>query len=207
MARAIPPAQPPPEELPRVLLWRWRRNPLRRRSDLAQAWIALCLFLAVLVITPAVTFLVGDVAFRDLKQTARHEAHTRHYTSAVLVHDAPRHPEPGSDEAKKTLYPASVRYTDPRGHTRTADTDVEPGLPADATVHVWVTDEGHLTEPPLTPEQVRSRAMGYALLAAMTVPLIGAAAYGYAGRRLERRNLADWDTDWARTAPRWTTFT
>ncbi|TFE55372.1 hypothetical protein E3E14_05995 [Streptomyces sp. ICN441] len=38
-----PPAQRPPEELPRVPLWQWRRNPLRRRSDLAQAWIALSL--------------------------------------------------------------------------------------------------------------------------------------------------------------------
>ncbi|GAA3901711.1 hypothetical protein GCM10023084_62730 [Streptomyces lacrimifluminis] len=59
MDRAIPPAHPP-EELPRVLLWRWRRNPLRRRTDLAQAWITLALFLTVPAATPAAVILVGD---------------------------------------------------------------------------------------------------------------------------------------------------
>ncbi|MFC9915712.1 hypothetical protein [Streptomyces sp. NPDC059862] len=205
MAQRIPPAQPPPEELPRLLLWRWRRNPLRRRSDLAQTWIALGLFLTVLATTPAATFLVGDGAYRHFQQTARHEAGTRHDTLAVLVQDAPRHPEPGSDEAKETTYPVTVRFTDPHGQTRTAKTDVEPGLPAGDTLRVWISDEGKITDPPLTPEQVRSRTMGCALLAAMAVPLIGAALYGYAGRRLERRNLAAWDKSWAQTAHRWTT--
>jgi hypothetical protein len=205
VARKIPPAQPPPEALPRVLLWRWRRNPLRRRTDLAQAWIALGLFLAVLAAIPAAMFLVGDAAYHHQQQTARHEAATRHHTTAVLLHDAPRHPEPGSAEAKETLYPVTVRFAGPRGHTRTAEADVAPGLPADSTVRIWVSDDGKITEPPLAPEQVRSRAMGCALLAAMAVPLIGTALYGYISRRLERRNLAGWDTAWARTAPRWTT--
>ncbi|MDX3584994.1 hypothetical protein [Streptomyces europaeiscabiei] len=48
--------------------------------------------------------------------------------------------------------------------------------------------------------------MVHAVLCALTVPLLAAAAYGYAGR-LERHNLARWDTAWARTAPRWTTPT
>ncbi|MEU0210453.1 hypothetical protein ABZ235_11750 [Streptomyces canus] len=51
MARATPPAHPP-EELPRLRLWRWRRNPLRRRTDLAQAWIAVGLFVVVTAATP-----------------------------------------------------------------------------------------------------------------------------------------------------------
>nr|WP_249400979.1 tyrosine-type recombinase/integrase [Streptomyces sp. PKU-MA01144] len=120
-------------------------------------------------------FLVGDGAHRHFQQTARHEASTRHETPAVLVHNAPRHPEPGSDEAKETLYPVTVRFTDPHGRTRTANTDVEPGLRAGNTVRVWVSDEGKTTAPPLTPDQVLSRTMGCALLAAMAVPLIGAA--------------------------------
>jgi hypothetical protein len=205
VARATPPAQPA-EELPYVLLWRWRRNPLRRRADLAQAWIGVALFLAVLAAIPAALFLVGDTAYRHNKETAQHQTATRHRTPAVLVHDAPRHPEPGSDEAKKALYPVIVRFTDPHGHTRTAKTDVEPALTAESTVHVWVDAAGKITGPPLTMEQVRNRAMGCAVLAAMTVPLFGAAAYGYANHRLERHNLAQWDAAWAEIAPRWTTF-
>jgi hypothetical protein len=54
-------------------------------------------------------------------------------------------------------------------------------------------------------EQVRSRAMGCALLAALAVPVLGAAVHGYANRRLERHRLAQWDAAWAEIAPRWTT--
>ncbi|MBV1939145.1 hypothetical protein KUF83_21665 [Streptomyces sp. BV286] len=205
MDREIPPAQPPPAELPHVLLWRWRRNPLRRRTDLVQAWIALGLFLAVLAATPAAMILVGDTAYRHYRETARQQTATREYIPAVLVHDAPRHPEPGSDEAKKTRYPVTVRFTDSQGHTRTAQADVEPALTAGSTVRVWVDGEGRITGPPLTAEQVRTRAMSCAVLTAMTVPLLGAAAYAYANRRLERHNFAQWDAAWAQTAPPWTT--
>jgi hypothetical protein len=175
-------------------LWRWRRNPLRRRTDLAQAWIALGLFVAVLAATPAAMVLVGDTAHRHYKETARHQIATRHDTPAVLVHDAPRHPEPGSAEAKKALYPVTVRFTDPRGHIGTAKTDVEPGLTAGSTIRIWIDAEGRITGTPLTTEQVRDRAMACAVLAAIAVPLLGLAAYTYANRRLERHNLAQWDS-------------
>ncbi|WP_329296505.1 hypothetical protein [Streptomyces pseudovenezuelae] len=204
MTRGTPPAHPP-EDPPRVLLWRWRRNPLRRRSDLAQAWIGLGLFLAVLAALPAAVLWAGHTAHRHHTATAQKQKADWRHTSAVLVRDAPRHPEPGSHEARKTLYPATVRFTDPRGQTRTAKADVEPDLTAGSTVRVWVNAEGSITGPPLTTEQIRDRVIGSALLAAMAVPLLGAAAYGYAHRRLERHNLARWDTAWAETAPRWTT--
>ncbi|MGW6268305.1 Rv1733c family protein [Streptomyces sp. NPDC055060] len=217
MAGHIPPAQPPPDKHPDLrsrtsprpvrpfLLWRWRRNPLRRRTDLLQGWIAVGLFLAVLVATPAAVVLVGDTARRHLEQTARHQADTRHRTTAVLVHDAPRHPEPGSAEARKTRYPVTVRFTDRHGHGHTAQADVEPALAAGDSVRVWADDDGELTEPPLTTDEVRDHTTGYVVLAAMAVPILGAAACAGVHRRLERHNLARWDAAWARTAPRWST--
>lgn len=208
MAGPIPPAQPPPEEPPRIphtLLWRWRRNPLRRRTDLVQAWIAVTLFLTVLTATPAAVVLVGDAARRHMERTAEDQADTRHHTTAVLVHDAPRHPEPGSVEAKGTRYPVSVRFTDRHGETRTAQAEVEPALTAGNTIAVWVSDEGKVTDPPLTEQEVRDHTRGYTVLAAIAVPILGAAAYACAHRRLERHNLAQWGAAWARTAPRWTT--
>ncbi|WP_329347361.1 hypothetical protein OG226_01160 [Streptomyces sp. NBC_01261] len=206
MARAVLPGEPPHEDLARVLLWRWRRNPLRRRTDLVQAWVAAGLFLMVLAGIPTTIFLAGDTAYRHYEKSARHQIATRHPVPAVLVRDAPRHPEPGSDEAKKARYPVTVRFTDAQGRSRTAQAHVRPALPAGSTVRVWVNAAGEVTGPPLTPEQIRNHSMGWALVAALTVPLIGAAVYGVADRRLERHNLARWDTAWAETAPRWTTF-
>ncbi|MEU6389541.1 hypothetical protein [Streptomyces sp. NPDC046939] len=204
MDRDIQPAHPP-EELPRVLLWRWRRNPLRRRTDLAQAWIALGLFLTVLAATPAAMLLVGDTVQRRLTETARQQTATGHDTPAELVHDAPRHPEPGSDEAKEARFPVTVRYTDPQGDVRTAKTDVQPALAAGSTVRVWVDAEGDITDAPLTAEQIRDRAMGRVVVTAVAVPLLALAVYAYVDRRLERYHLARWDAAWARTAPEWTT--
>ncbi|WP_395575132.1 hypothetical protein [Streptomyces sp. BK79] len=208
MAGQIPQAQPPPPGPapggnPHVPLWRWRRNPLRRRTDRAEAWIALGLLLAVSAAAPAAMFAAGDAAHRHYRSAAEHEARTREHRAAVLVHDAPRHPEPGSDEARKTRYPVEVRFTGPDGATRTGESDVEPGLPAGSTVLVWVGPAGEITGPPLSTEQIRSRTMGWALLAFLGVVLTGLAAHGVTGLVLRRRNLAAWDAAWAATAPRW----
>ncbi|MGW7066585.1 Rv1733c family protein [Streptomyces sp. NPDC054855] len=202
------PRQPPlplSQPRPRPLLWRLRRNPLRRRTDLVQGWIAVGLFVAVLTATPAAVVLVGDAVRRHTEQIARHQTDTRHRTTAVLVHDAPRHAEPGSVEARNVLYPVTVRFTDRHGDTRTAQKDVEPATSAGSTVPVWVSDEGKLTDPPLTAGEVRDHTVGYAVMAAIAVPLLGGAAYACAHRRLERINLARWEADWAVAAARWAT--
>ncbi|MEV7796303.1 hypothetical protein [Streptomyces sp. NPDC087512] len=210
MAGEIPQAQPPPEPGPRrhpyVALWRWRRNPLRRRTDRVQAWIALGLLLAVLAAAPAAMFAVGDTAYRHYRDTAAHQERSRDHLPAVLVHDAPRHPEPGSEEAKKTRYPVEVRFTGPDGTPRTGKADVEPGLTAGSTVRVWADSAGRITEPPLDTGQIRSRTMGWAILAFLGVVLTGLAAHAATGLVLHRRNLAQWDQAWATTAPRWSRF-
>ncbi|MEW2075291.1 hypothetical protein ACH4FA_21705 [Streptomyces sp. NPDC017966] len=207
MAGETPPAQPPPGPPPRPPLWRWRHNPLRRRTDTLQAWFGLGALIAVLAVAPVAAVLVGDTARRHYEDTARHQNLTRYETDATLVRDAPRHPEPGSDEEKKTRYPVEVRVVTREGRTRTARAEVQPGLTAGNTVRVWVTADGEVTDPPLTRKEVRSRTLGWALLAAIGVALTGAAAHALTGLALRRRNLADWDTAWAETAPRWTTPT
>lgn len=203
MAGETPPAQPHP----RPLLWRRRHNPLRRRTDTLQAWFGLGALIAVLAVAPVAAVLVGDTARRHYEDTARHQNLTRYETDATLVRDAPRHPEPGSDEEKRTRCPVEVRVVTREGRTRTARAEVRPGLTAGSTVRVWVTADGEATDRPLTREEVRSRTLGWALLAAIGVALTGAAAHALTALALRRRNLADWDTAWAETAPRWTTPT
>ncbi|KUN40962.1 hypothetical protein AQJ30_03420 [Streptomyces longwoodensis] len=188
-----------------VLFRRLRRNPLRRRTDLFRAWLGLGLVLAALAATPAALFWAGDTAHRHYARTAQQQAATRHDTHAVLLEDARRHPEPGSAEERRTRYPVKVGFTDAGGVARTATTDVRPGLTRGSTVHVWAGPDGELTGPPLDAGQVRSRAMGWAVLGALAVQGAAAAAYGVAARVLERRDLAAWDAAWRETAPRWTT--
>ncbi|OPF80990.1 hypothetical protein VT50_0210625 [Streptomyces antioxidans] len=210
MSGATPPAQPPPDPPHHGLvhplsLWRWRHNPLYRCTDRLQGRIALALLLLVPILGLGALFAAGDAAQRHYRATAEHQRQALHRTTAVLIHDAPDHPEPGSAEARENRYPATVRLTDPDGRTRTAETDVLPGLDAGSSVQVWVDADGAIAEPPMDTAQIRSRTMGWALMAFLTVVLAGAAAYRGAAVVLRRRNLAEWDTEWAETAPRWTT--
>jgi hypothetical protein len=195
-----------PRRHPHLLLWRWRSNALRRRTDRAQAWVSLGLLLTVLTAAPAALVTVGDSTYRHYRQTAAHQERTRDHVPAVLVHDAPRHPEPGSDEARRTRYPAEVRFTGPDGTPRTGRTEVEPGLSAGSTVLVWVDPTGAITGPPLGAGEIRSRSMGWAILAFLGVVLAGLAAYAVTALVLYRRNLAAWDTAWTATSPRWSGF-
>ncbi|WP_432077012.1 Rv1733c family protein, partial [Streptomyces wuyuanensis] len=204
MTSSIPQAQPPPES-PRLRLWRWRRNPLLRPVDRLQGWIGLCLLAAVAAAAPAAMCAAGETAHRHYERIAQHQARVRHHIPAVLVHDVPRHPEPGSAEARETLYPAEVRFTDPAGHTRTAETAVAPGLSANSTVPIWADADGTPTDPPLDADRIRSHSVGWAALAGIAVVASGAAAYRLAGVVLLRRNLEAWGRAWADTGPRWTT--
>ena len=207
MAGTVPAPQPPPGPPPRPLFWPWRSNPLRRRTDTVRAWLGLGVLLAVLAVAPVAGALVGDAAHRHYQDVARHQQQTRHLADATLVHDAPRHPEPGSDEEKKTRYPVEVRVVTREGRTRTTRAEVSPGLTADSVVSIWIDADGEAADAPLTGREVRSRAAGWALLAAIGVALTGAAVHAVAGLVLHRRNLARWAAAWAETAPRWTTPT
>lgn len=206
----MPSEQPSPasgrhEPVHPLSLWRWRRNPLYRRTDRIQGWTALALLLLAPVLGLAAAFAAKDAALAHYRAVAEQQAQTRHLLDATLTHDAPRHPEPGSDEAKKARYPVTVRYAAPDGETRTAEADVLPGLSRGSTVGVWADARGAVTGAPMSADEIRSRAMGWAVIAFLAVAVAGAAAYGAAALGLRRRNLADWEARWTRTAPHWTT--
>lgn len=40
-------------------LWRWRGNPLRRGTDLAEAWVALTALVLILSVAPLIGVLAG----------------------------------------------------------------------------------------------------------------------------------------------------
>jgi hypothetical protein len=199
----IPRAQPPPVRT--VRWWRWRRNPLRRPSDLFQAWIGLILAITVAITAPLAAWAVGTAVQDRLTATGSEQARTGRRTTAVLLKDAPRHPEPGSAEARETQYPAKVRYTAPDGTTRTATTDVDPSLPAGHRVPVWTNAEGKLTKPPMPPDEIRNRAVGSGALTAITVLVTGTLAYRLTARVLDQRRMRAWEAAWQQTARRWTT--
>lgn len=179
-------------------LWRWRRNPLRRRADVIEAWTLLLTVVVMAVGGAALGVTTALLVEQPLM--AQHE--NRHQTRAELVEDVPKRPkelgEPGIDRVR-----AAVRWTDPSGTARTGQTRVDEGRKAGDEVTIWTDGRGELTTAPLSPEQAATRA---AVLGAMTATgfcCLSLVGYRQVQRRLDRDRVAQWERAWAEVGPRW----
>ncbi|WP_330455581.1 hypothetical protein OIB37_01040 [Streptomyces sp. NBC_00820] len=194
-------ARTPPTTVTRVRLWRWRRNPLRRRSDVAEAWIVLVAWtLAVLGggFAGVVAAQVTDSGFA----ARRAEVHA---VSAVLTDDVAKTPTAASGDDRGRVW-ATVRWTDPGGSPHTGLVKVFPGAPDGTRLTVWTNRAGRVVSEPVTGTEATFQVV---LTGALVAPLAGAAVWaaGWAGRSLlMRRRLAEWDEEWKQAGPEWRRF-
>jgi len=182
----------------KVPLWRWRHNPLKRRSDRVEAWIVLAGWTLAL----AAGLLAGTAAGTQVQHglTAR-RAQVRP-VAAVLTRDAPRTPVMTIHGGDPDTVWASLRWTGTDGRAHIGCTRVEPGKAAGARVTVW-TDGGRLVTRPATATEARVRTAlvaGAAGLGAGGVVLVGVRP---ACACLDRRRLAEWTAEWERVGPAW----
>lgn len=184
---------------PKVWLWRWRRNPLRRPADRLESWVVL--------ITWALTLFggvaMGLVAAGSVESgLARQRAEWRQ-VEAVLTEDAPEPSAPDGAGTGTAKVWAKVRWTAPDGSDRTGQARVDPAVLMGARVTVWTDAEGLLVAKPADEAQARLRATlvgGLAGVFAAAVPLVGGRLVR---NRMERRRMDQWDVEWARIGPLW----
>ncbi|GGS98972.1 Rv1733c family protein [Streptomyces chromofuscus] len=184
---------------PKVWLWRWRRNPLRRRSDRVEAWV----LLGAWALAALVGVLAGATVSRTVEgQLARERVEWR-TVEARLTEPVPG-PSPARSGAPSTERVwAEVRWPAPDGSDRSGQARVRPGSPAGTPVTVWTDRQGRLVTEPTSPSEARVRADLTGTLAG-----VGAAAVPLAGARLlrgrlERGRLDQWEADWARFDALW----
>ncbi|MEV0634725.1 hypothetical protein AB0I77_07080 [Streptomyces sp. NPDC050619] len=181
----------------RVRLWRWRRSPLRRRSDVIEAWIVLAGWLFALV----GALIAGQATAAAVERAAEQQrAHGRE-VSAVLVEDA----KDRVSERVPTDYrvSAKVRWTAPDGTTHTDKARVPAKTRAGSTVTVWTDRNDNITTKPLSAAETRLHAISGGVLAAMGA---GGATLGAAWvvrLQLDRRRMAQWAEEWERIDTRW----
>ncbi|MFF4350054.1 hypothetical protein [Streptomyces sp. NPDC001530] len=182
----------------RVWLWRWRRNPIRRRSDRLEAWIVLVTWLFVLV-AGVLAGLAAAGAMED--GLAGRRAHS-YPVRAVLAQDAARTPQPVPDYSDGSVW-AKVRWTGTMGVTQTGLAKVEPGLKAGAPVTVWTDRAGELVSKPASEAQAQLEASIVGVLVGLSagggVLVCGRLARGC----LDRQRMEAWDREWERVGPRW----
>ncbi|MBJ7902762.1 hypothetical protein IF655_05565 [Streptomyces sp. DSM 110735] len=182
----------------RVRLWRWRRNPLRRRSDLAEGWIILLTWIFAVLGGALAGWAAGQTVDASLA-ARRAQVHT---VSAVLTADAARTVSEGSGYEGDHVW-ATVRWTDPDGSVHTGRTKVRPGTSAGTATTVWTDGTGRTVPPPAS---VAEAALQTVLTGLLVAQVSGTAVWA-GGRLLRgslvRRQLSEWDKEWKRVGPEW----
>ncbi|WP_406728951.1 hypothetical protein WJ438_36320 [Streptomyces sp. GD-15H] len=185
----------------RVWLWRWRKNPLRRRSDLIEAWLLLAT-LVLALLAGAFTGLEAAGAVDGSLAERRAQART---VQAALVEDAARAlPAPVAEEGDGSGHVwAKVRWIAPDGTLRTGRAEAEPGSKAGSVVTVWTDGAGRIvSEPPSGAD-----AQFQIVMAGLTVAAASGGLVLLGGRlvrgRLQRRRAAAWEAEWQLVEPTW----
>ncbi|MFF3510902.1 hypothetical protein [Streptomyces sp. NPDC002573] len=182
---------------PRVWWWRWRSNPLRRRSDALEAWVVL----TVWVVSVVGGVLTGVAATHSVEHGLAQERAQWRPVVALLTEDAPKATASTASGAGRVW--ADVRWTGTDGRSHAGEARVAAGSRTGTTVTVWTDGSDSLVTRPASLSEAQIRA-------AMVGVLVGAsvAAVPYLGgrivrERLERRRMAQWDEAWARFGPMW----
>ncbi|MFF7473103.1 hypothetical protein [Streptomyces sp. NPDC008092] len=188
---------------PKVWLWRWRRNPLKRRADTMEAWVLLGAWLLTLL----AGVLAGLAAARSVEGGLARERVEWHPVVARVMDKAPgsARPESGSssDSSNGERVWARVGWTVADGSAHSGQARVPAGSTVGTPVTVWTDPQGHLVSRPATATEAHFRSAlvgGLVGLSAAAVPFVaGLVARG----RLERRRMDRWDAEWARLGPQW----
>lgn len=188
-------------------LWRWRRNPLRRATDLAEAWVALATLLLILVVAPVLGALVGGVAQDALQKSVREQRLSRQLVTATVVRKldrSPLDPDPETASGRDLRSRVLADWTGPDGTAQhgTALADLKNPHRGDH-FSLWTDLHGRIATRPLD----SATATTHAVLAGIGTALLAAGAVEGARRlivwRMVRRRYARWDQAWDRAGPDW----
>ncbi|MCQ9178847.1 hypothetical protein KMT30_07335 [Streptomyces sp. IBSBF 2953] len=188
-------------------IWRWRHNPLRRGTDLAEAWVALSALLLICLVAPVVGSLVGGAAQGVLQRSVREQHASRHEVTATVVHRAPvssLEADPETATGREVRTRVVARWAAPDGAARHGTV-----LSALKTPHtgdrfgIWTDAQGRPVARPLD----SATATTHAVLAGLGSALLVAGAVEGGRRmivwRMVRRRYARWDRAWDRAGPDW----
>jgi hypothetical protein len=175
-------------------------NPLRRRSDVIEAWLLPGVIALFLILGPFVAGAAGLWVHAE-NAAAQRTVQSWHQAPAVLLQAAPGPMMP--DNGSNTwLVWTPARWT-AAGRAHTGSVPAPSGDRAGTTVPVWLDRAGNVQVPPPTPAYAHDRVMlGMGL--ALIVFALFLAGLAFLGRRiLDRRRIARWEAAWLSVGPQW----
>jgi hypothetical protein len=194
--------------------WRWRRNPLRRRSDVVEAWLGV-LTVLVLCLVPLAGWWAGQSVDRALQRVARTQRAERTLVPAIVLESPAASvatEAPGASRASAVA--AAAADSDPRHgdvlHWIAPDHSAHTGtVPVGLEVWhgdrllLWTDRAGVLVPPPLDD----TTAGTHAVLAGVAAGAAAAGAVLMSRQllvwRLMRRRMDSWEREWARVGQDW----
>ncbi|MGA6221030.1 hypothetical protein ACPESV_11970 [Streptomyces umbrinus] len=188
-------------------LWRWRHNPLRRTTDLAEAWLALGALLLILGAAPLAGVLIGGLAQDALQQSVREQRLDRHPVVATVVKKAdrtPLDPDPETSSGRDSHTRVIADWKAPDGTTQ-RDTVMAALNSPQRGDHftVWTDLHGRVVGRPLD----TATAATHAVLAGFGTAVACAGLVEGSRRlvvwRMVRRRYDRLDQAWSQAGPDW----
>ncbi|MCX4911092.1 hypothetical protein [Streptomyces sp. NBC_00878] len=182
--------------------WRWRRNPLRRRSDVLEAWTALGLAILLCVGGPLAGIAAGWWAYDEARATAAVQRTERHRVRAEVTQHVPAAVPTSEGEAQPT-YRVTVRWAEPGEPPRTDKARVPAGTRIGDRTYIWLDDEGQTVPAPADSTAVWQYTVTAGACATGLVAAGVLVTYVVVRRVATRHRLAEWEEEWTRTGPEW----
>ncbi|AZQ39199.1 hypothetical protein EJ357_41955 [Streptomyces cyaneochromogenes] len=188
-------------------LWRWRHNPLRRTTDLLEAWVALGALLLILVVAPLAGSLIGGLAQGTLQKSVREQRASRHLVTATVVRKAGGSqldvdPEASTGRDMRTRVVADWTAPDGSAHRAAVMTSLDSPQPGDRFT-LWTDRQGRTVARPLD----SATAATHAVLAGFGAAILAIGIVEGCRRlvvwRMVRRRYARWDQAWDKAGPDW----
>jgi hypothetical protein len=176
------------------------RNPLRRRSDVLEAWLLPAAVVVFLVLCPLVVGLTGMVLRAD-NTAAQRAQHSWHSVPAVLLRAAPGPVFTDNGANTWTVWEPARWTVDGRQHT--GSIPVAAGSAARSTQTVWLNSRGQVQVPPLSPARLGATVEAAMLIAAGALAVVVGIFTVLARWFLDRRRLAGWEAGWLAVGPVW----
>ncbi|MFE6223972.1 hypothetical protein [Streptomyces sp. NPDC057854] len=189
-------------------LWRWRHNPLRRTTDLVEAWVALVAAVLLCVAVPVAGWTAGSSAQHSLQRAVHAQQQGRVPTTARVLGPAPAPPGASVSDRnaaeQRFRRAVTARWTAPDGTSRTGTVttsraDADPG----DTFPLWTDRAGRPVNAPLAGDTARAHAFVAGLTAALLAGLGVELLRRLVMRRLVMRRHARLDRAWATVGPDW----
>ncbi|NUS14301.1 MAG: hypothetical protein HOY69_23340, partial [Streptomyces sp.] len=184
--------------------WRWRRNPLRRRSDVVEAWLGLATVL-LLCTLPLVGWWAGQSVDRALTRVARDQRAERSLVPARVAHEPapPGATGTAGDGITDGRGGVALRWTAPDRSRHTGNVPLGLQVWRGDRLLLWTDRKGELVPPPLDGTTAATHAALAGVAAAAAAGGVVLLSRQVLVWRLMRRRMDSWERAWARFGQDW----